>query len=71
MTTMTSTRTADGATGPLGRMVDGIATRLRRYRTFRRCVSELSALSNRELSDLGMNRSMIRSVAYEEAYRTM
>lgn len=29
---------------------------------------ELSSLSDRELSDLGLNRSMINSIAHENAY---
>ncbi|WP_293447106.1 DUF1127 domain-containing protein [Planktotalea sp.] len=32
-------------------------------------VHELSALSSRELRDLGIHRSMIRSIAHEAAYK--
>lgn len=39
-----------------------------KWRVYRDTVSELSALSNRDLSDLGLSRSMIRSVAIEAAY---
>ncbi|MEM8649472.1 MAG: DUF1127 domain-containing protein [Pseudomonadota bacterium] len=35
----------------------------RKWRNYRRTVSELSALSNRELDDLGISRGDIRSVA--------
>lgn len=35
---------------------------------FTRTVRELSALSNRELADLGLDRSMIYTVAHEAAY---
>lgn len=45
-----------------------LAGRFARRRVFRQCVNELSSLSNHELADLGLNRSMIRSVAYEQAY---
>lgn len=38
------------------------------YRTFRRTKSELNALTDRELSDLGISRSMITSIAMEAAY---
>lgn len=35
---------------------------------FRRTVRELKALSNRELGDLGIHRSMITRLAHEAAY---
>ncbi|SMX33741.1 DUF1127 domain-containing protein [Actibacterium lipolyticum] len=41
---------------------------LERRRVYRQTVSELGALSNRELADLGISRSMIRSLAKETAY---
>lgn len=39
-----------------------------RYKIYRATVNELDSLSNRELADIGMNRSMIKSVATEAAY---
>lgn len=39
-----------------------------RYRVYRRTHDELSALSARELDDLGISRSMISRLAYEAAY---
>lgn len=36
-----------------------------RQKLYRQTVRELRALSNRELADIGLNRSMIRSVARE------
>jgi len=39
-----------------------------RRRVYRTTLMELNALSNRELADLGMNRSELRRVAYEAAY---
>ncbi|WP_371157076.1 DUF1127 domain-containing protein [Jannaschia sp. 2305UL9-9] len=38
------------------------------WRLYRQTVNELSDLSNRELADLGLSRSMIRSIALEAAY---
>lgn len=38
------------------------------YRTYRRTVDELAALSDRELSDLGLSRQDIRSIAHESVY---
>lgn len=42
-----------------------VAERFRQYRVFRETYNELSALSDRELSDLGLSRSMIRRLALE------
>lgn len=35
---------------------------------FNQTMTELESLSNRDLADLGLSRSMIRSVALEAAY---
>lgn len=43
---------------------EGMAKR----RVYRRTYAELSALSNRDLADLGLSRSMIPAVAHEAAY---
>ena len=47
--------------------LDDLKLRIARHRVYRRTVSELSALSNRELADLGLNRSMIRRLALQAA----
>lgn len=39
-----------------------------KWRVYRVTMAELSALSNRDLADLGLSRSMIRGVALEAAY---
>ena len=39
-----------------------------RYRLYRETMNELSALSNSDLADLGLNRSMIKRLAYQAAY---
>lgn len=46
------------------------AFRIRRknYLVYRRTIRELSNLSDRDLADLGLSRSMIRSLAHEAAY---
>jgi uncharacterized protein YjiS (DUF1127 family) len=41
---------------------------LRRRRVYTQTVSELRALSTRELTDLGISRSMITRIALEAAY---
>jgi uncharacterized protein YjiS (DUF1127 family) len=38
---------------------------LRKYRTYRKTYDELSVLTDKELNDIGINRSMIHSVALE------
>jgi uncharacterized protein YjiS (DUF1127 family) len=48
-------------------MFDFVTTRIQRWNRYSRTVSELSHLSNRELSDLGIARSDISRVAREAA----
>ncbi len=43
-------------------------TGLRNRRMFRKTINELNALSDRELHDLGLNRSMISDVARSAVY---
>mgnify|MGYP006274038007 CR=1 FL=1 len=40
----------------------------RAYRVYRQTLAELQALSMRELTDLGLNPSTLRTVALEAAY---
>lgn len=44
-----------------------VAERIAAYRLYRATLAELSALSDRDLSDLGLHRSMIEDVAREAA----
>jgi uncharacterized protein YjiS (DUF1127 family) len=46
----------------------GFSAALQRRRVFNQTMSELRALSNRELADLGIVRSMIPSIARDAAY---
>ena len=46
----------------------GITERVERYKTYRRTLDELSGLTDRELSDLGLSRTMLRAIAYKAAY---
>lgn len=45
---------------------------LRRFvaqrRTFRQTLTELQSLSTKELADLGLNRSMLRRIAWQAAH---
>jgi len=49
----------------LGAILEGVATRYKQHRLYRATFDELSALSNRELSDLGLSRSDLRRVSIE------
>ena len=48
-------------------MFEVLKTRISTWRRYNRTVSELNALTNRELADLGIMRTDIRSVAREAA----
>ncbi|WP_170381753.1 DUF1127 domain-containing protein [Ruegeria atlantica] len=48
-------------------LIEAAKTRFIRHRIYRQTVNELSVLSNRELADLGLHRSMIRRVAMQAA----
>lgn len=45
-----------------------LATRYAKYSLYRNTLAELQSLSNRELADLGLARSNLKSIAYEAAY---
>ncbi len=45
-----------------------LADRYAKYKVYRATINELSQLSGRELNDLGISRSMIKSIAIEAAY---
>ena len=48
---------------------DALATRYKQHRLYRETLDGLSALSNRELNDLGLNRYDLRRVSWEAAKR--
>ena len=45
-----------------------IGHRLVQYRVYRTTLEELQSLGDHELADLGLHRSMLRSVAHKAAY---
>ncbi|RBW61062.1 DUF1127 domain-containing protein [Ruegeria sp. A3M17] len=51
----------------LASLIQATKTRFAQYRIYRQTVNELSELSNRELADLGLQRSMIRRLAQQAA----
>lgn len=50
-----------------GSFASGLAGRIARYRLYRRTLNELSALSDRDLADLGIHRSQISEIARQAA----
>ena len=69
MTYMSTVQNFEARLGrSLSRVVADYRERNRQYRVYRRTLGELSALSDRELSDLGIHRSAIRSIAHKAAY---
>ena len=55
---------ADAAIGFAHRTAD----RYRKHRAYRTTLAEMRALSNRDLADLGLHRSMLKRVAYQAVY---
>ncbi|MGQ7791787.1 DUF1127 domain-containing protein [Faunimonas sp. B44] len=47
----------------MARKINSVVDRFRRWRRYRSTVRQLAALSNHELSDLGISRGQIESVA--------
>ena len=73
MAYVTSNRTISNGMGLGARLNEigkVIAAAWRAHRVYRETLAELQALSARELADLGLNASMLRSVALEAAYGT-
>lgn len=60
----TATTTAPRSSGLMARLIEAAAAR----KVYRTTLTELQALDNRDLADLGISRSMIKSIAYEAAY---
>lgn len=54
--------------GRIAALYQDVANRVARYRLYRNTLNELTALGDRELADLGLNRTMLRRVAYKAAY---
>lgn len=64
----TSIRTAPTFFERLVAYKNDLAERHAKHRIYRNTLDELQALTGRELADLGMARSNLKSVAYEAAY---
>ncbi len=64
----TSLNSVAPSLAPVRNPFEAIKLRYDTYRVYRTTVKELSSLSDRGLADLGLSRSMIRSVARAAAY---
>ena len=60
--------TALSITARLGEIFTQASEAYLAWSVYRRTYNELSSLSARDLNDLGINRSTIRSIALESAY---
>lgn len=68
MAYVNSTRTARfGLSDRIAATVASVKLALQRRAIFQRTLHELNALSDRDLADLGLDRSQIRSIAREAA----
>ncbi len=56
------------ARSPFSEWKSDMIARWTRYSLYRETLRELSALSVRDLADIGLNRSQVRAKAYEIAY---
>ena len=52
----------------LATIIRNMINRYNQYRLYSKTVSELRELNGRDLSDLGLSRSMIESVAFSAVY---
>lgn len=71
MTMATASDIRTNNTGVVDRVAaffNEVGARYARYKTYRETLNEMASLSNRELRDLGLCRSQLRSVAWEHAY---
>ena len=64
----TSSAAGPGLMDRVANVVKTTKEALHRRRVYNQTISELRALSNRELNDLGIARSMITRIALEAAY---
>lgn len=55
----------------LANAFDSAATAYAKHRVFRTTLNELRGLNDRELTDLGLNKTMLRGLALEAAEKTV
>lgn len=67
MTTITTNTSGRAITGRLQGLISYVKDSGKRYRVYRKTLTELDKLTDRELSDIGISRSMIYQIATEAA----
>lgn len=65
-----TSKTAASAFANPAMLIEEMVERFSQYRRFRRTMAELSRLSDSQLADLGLTRSMLRATAIEATYGT-
>ncbi|SDJ93827.1 DUF1127 domain-containing protein [Aliiruegeria lutimaris] len=65
---METTYTANSTTSWFSAPIEALRVNLQKRKIYRQTYCELSSLSDRALADLGLSRSMIKSLAREAAY---
>lgn len=70
MAYVNTTRTMESSrfAGKLSALIAEFRLALNRRAVYRQTFNELTALSDRELNDLGLDRSELRSIALDAAY---
>ena len=65
----TDTRAATGSLAQkFSEFRAAMADRMAKYKLYRATLVELESLNERDLSDLGISRGMIKAIAHEAAY---
>lgn len=64
----TARATAPSIRSLVAHPLNSLAQMIQRRRIYSQTLAELDALSDRDLADLGLHRSLIRSVAKDAAY---
>lgn len=69
MANVTHTQTTyEAAADRISSRVADLRQRFAQWRFYQRTISELSALDNRDLDDLGISRGEIRDIAWHSVY---
>lgn len=63
-----NTATQGAVASRFSALFDTLRTGLAKRKLYHNTLNELQVLSDRELADLGLHRSMLRRIAYEAAY---
>lgn len=61
-------QTPGRSTNPFMGFFSDLSERSRQYRAYRTTLAELDSLSDRELSDLGISRMSVRSIARQSVF---